>query len=290
MIPKQSKWFEIGAMKKLVKKIIPASVWVSARETYSKLCLNTVPAHLCDTKNLRPAAALSIDHIFSDPAIEQNWEDDHAAIINLYSNEDTMEGVNPGDRRALYYLISQLKPEAVLEIGTHIGASTLHIAMALKRAGKKGVVTSVDIYDVNHPEYGAWKRIGLSDSPRGFAEQLSCLGCIDFRTAPCLDFMHPTDRKYDFIFLDGDHSAQAVYKEVSAALSILAPNGIILLHDYYPDARPLFLDGNIISGPFCALKRIGKENPDVQAIPLGTLPWPTKQGSHKTSLALVGKK
>lgn len=277
-------------MKKIVKKIVPTFAWVTAWETYQKLCLNTVPAKPCYTKNLRPAGAISTDHIFSDPAIKKKWEFDHAAIINLYGNEDTIEGVNPGDRRTLYYLISRLMPKTVLEVGTHIGASTLHIAMALKRSDKNGIVTSVDIYDVNHSEYGSWKKMGLSCSPRSFAEKLGCHEHIDFRTAPCLDFMRSTDRKYDFIFLDGDHSAVAVYKEVSTALSILAPNGIILLHDYYPDARALFPDGNIISGPFRALKRISRENPDVQALPLGTLPWPTKQGSHKTSLALVGKK
>ena len=101
--------------------------------------------------------------------------------------------------------------------------------------------------------------------------------------------MKKTDKKYDFIFLDGDHTAQAVYKEVSAALSILESGGVILLHDYYPDARPLFPDGNIIGGPFKALERICKETPEIKVIPLGNLPWPTKQDTHTTSLALVVK-
>ena len=46
-------------------------------------------------------------------------------------------GVNPGDRQAVYYLIMALKPQNVLEVGTHIGASMPHIARALKRLNQK---------------------------------------------------------------------------------------------------------------------------------------------------------
>jgi len=65
---------------------------------------------------------------------------------------------------------------------------------------------------------------------------------------------------------------------------------VILLHDYYPGARPLFPDGNIISGPYRALERIIRENPSIEVRPLGALPWETKLGSHMTSLALVTRR
>jgi predicted O-methyltransferase YrrM len=99
--------------------------------------------------------------------------------------------------------------------------------------------------------------------------------------------MHGTPDRYDFIFLDGDHRAPAVYAELAAALARLNPGGVILLHDYYPGAVPLFADGNIIAGPFHALRRAIAEQPSLSVLPLGALPWPTKLGSHVTSLALV---
>lgn len=239
--------------------------------------------------NLREGKTIDLGSIFADESIAQKWETDHAAIKDLYGNEDALGGVNPGDRQALYYLMMHFAPKLVLEVGTHIDASTLHIAAALKQLNTKGTVSSVDITDVNHPQEGAWKKVGISACPADFASRLSLSEYIEFNTSPCLDFMRNTKERYDFIFLDGGHTAASVYKEVHAALSLLNKNGVILLHDYYPGGQALFPDGNIISGPFPAMERIRQDTPSLRVLPLDELPWETKQGSRKTSLALVIK-
>ena len=64
---------------------------------------------------------------------------------------------------------------------------------------------------------------------------------------------------------------------------------VILLHDFYPEAKPLYPDNNTISGPYLAMERVKKENPNITVTPLGDLPWPTKQGVNMTSLAIVSK-
>lgn len=243
-----------------------------------------------DSENLTDIEVLNIDHILSNSAIADNWDSDHSEIKALYGNDDKIGGVNPGDRKALYFLIAGLKPKAILEVGTHIGASTLHMACALKRNGDNGLITSVDIADVNHPEYGAWKSVGLSACPKDFATALECSDLIEFHTGPCQNYMKQTDKRYDFIFLDGDHCAEAVYKEVHAALLVLNKGGALLLHDYYPDGKALFPDGSVISGPYMALERIKRENSAIDVASLTPLPWETKQGSNNTSLALVIKK
>jgi predicted O-methyltransferase YrrM len=250
----------------------------------------TLPQQSFNSGNLRAADTLPLADIFGNKQIALAWEKDHGAIKILYGDEDNMGGVNPGDRRALYYLTMTLNPQNVLEVGTHIGASTLHIARALKRLNQNGKMTSADIVDVNHPERGAWKQLGLPKSPREFARILECSDHIDFHTGACLDLMRTTRQRYDFIFLDGDHRARAVYQEVSAALSLLAAGGVILLHDYYPGAMPLYPDNAMIGGPFHALERIRRENPAIGVLPLGDLPWPTKQGKKVTSLALVARR
>ena len=239
---------------------------------------------------LRPANALSLEDIFADKDIQKAWNDDHKDIAKVYGHDDNFAGVNPGDRQALYYLIMALKPQNTLEVGTHIGASTLHIARALKRVNEGGKLTTVDILDVNHPETGPWKEVGMAQSPQDFANTLGCGDDITFRCGPCLKFMNETSERFDFIFLDGDHTPQAVYLEIDAALNLLNENGVILLHDFYPEGKPLYPDNNIIDGPFKALRRISRENPEIDILPLGELPWPTKQGTSVTTLALVVKK
>ncbi|MBU0858984.1 MAG: class I SAM-dependent methyltransferase [Alphaproteobacteria bacterium] len=274
-------------MKALLKKNIPLPVLNAARDMRDSAELVMTPRHNFAHDCLRPANDMALDPILSDTSVNADWERDHGAISALFGNDDKFGGINPGDRRALYTLIATLKPTRVLEVGTHIGASTLYIACALKNSVPGGHVTTVDILNVNDPVNGSWKKVGLPQSPQDFAQQIGCRDQITFVAQPSQDYMAATDERFDFIFLDGDHTARTVYREMAAALKILRPGGVILLHDFYPNARPLFPDGNLITGPFRALQRIMRENTAIRAVPLGRLPWPTKQGSHMTSLALV---
>lgn len=250
--------------------------------------LHTARRRPFDDTRLLSAGALDLDFIFGSSTFEKDWQADHAAIRSVFGDDDRFGGINPGDRRALYHLIRALNPQTVLEVGTHIGASTLYIARALKASGKGARVTTVDILDVNAPE-GPWKKVGMKMPPRGFSGKLECSEFIDFTASPSLDFMNGTDKRFDFIFLDGDHGARTVYREIAAALKILNPSGVILLHDFYPEGRALFPDANIIRGPFRALSRIARENPAISVLPLGDLPWETKQGVNITSLALLSR-
>jgi predicted O-methyltransferase YrrM len=272
-------------MKQLLKTVSPVPLLNVLREIRDRSRVFVTPKQTFLASCLRSASNIKLDAAFAATA-GAAWHDDHVAIRARFGDIGLRGGVNPGDRRALYHLVSVLKPKRVLEVGTHIGASTLYIACALKRIGAVGKVTTVDVLDVNAVT-GPWKHIGLSNPPRELADNIGCADAIEFVTAPSLEFMSRTDTRFDFIFLDGDHAAHTVYREVAGALKILHEDGVILLHDYYPNAKPLFPDGVVIGGPFRALARITRENSSIGALPLGNLPWPTKQGTHATSLALV---
>ncbi|MCF8496534.1 MAG: class I SAM-dependent methyltransferase [Alphaproteobacteria bacterium] len=270
-------------MKALVKKFLPRPALNAARRIQSHLKLVTQGRKNFDASNLRAAEDLDVPALLRGAPL---WERDNALISHFLGGDDRDQGVNPGDRRAIYTLIAALKPARILEVGTHIGASTLYIAAALRSAG--GHVTSVDILDVNAPD-GPWRRAGLPGSPRENLTKLGWEGHVTFVAQPAQDFMASIAEKFDFIFLDGDHGADSVYGEVAAALRILNPGGLILLHDYYPGGEPLFPDGSAIAGPYLALERIKRENPRIAVLPLSPLPWPTKQTTHMTSLALLAK-
>lgn len=277
-------------MKNVIKALLPQPAINTLRKLSGIKDLNIQHTALeFNAAHLTTLDACNLNEILSDISIEKNWDSEQEQIEKIFGTDDKFEGVNPGDRRALYTLISKLKPQSVLELGTHVGASTLHIALALKKIGQGGHVISADILDVNSPN-SSWKRIGLEKPPVEFAKDLQCDEHITFVAQPGLDFMHETQKRFDLIFLDGDHTGGAVYQEVAAALKILNPNGVIILHDYYPNGKKLYADNNIIYGPYLALKRIEQESSEITVIPLGDLPWKTKQGSKKTSLAIVTKK
>ncbi|TIM24349.1 MAG: class I SAM-dependent methyltransferase [Mesorhizobium sp.] len=202
-------------------------------------------------------------------------------------------GVNPGDRRALYYVIRALRPGRVLEVGTHIGASTVHVAAAVRaNAGDGGPapdVTTVDIEDVNDPVTRPWIGNGSRHSPADMIAQMGMPNGVRFVAQPSLAYLSVPGENFDLIFLDGDHSAATVYRELPAALRRLRPGGLVLLHDYFPGGEPLWPGNPVIPGPWLAVNRLRREGAGLEVIPLAELPWPTKLGSKVTSLALVSR-
>jgi predicted O-methyltransferase YrrM len=273
--------------KQVLKALLPHQYFQKVLVLRDRLSFEMFPSLSFDTSNLSILPSEILVQIFANDVISSYWQKDHDLIRGFYGDDDKFGGVNPGDRRALYYLMMALKPKSILEVGTHIGASTLYIARALRRLGEGRTVTSVDILDVNDPYKGPWRHAGLPFSPKRLAEQLQCADHVVFHAVNSLEFMRTTEQRYDLIFLDGDHRPRAVYQEVSAALPLLSAGGVLLLHDYYPAAKPLFPDRGIVDGPVRALNRIQKESSVIKVLPLGSLPWPTKQGTTNTTLAIV---
>ena len=212
-----------NSVRQLVAKILPVPVLNTLRDLRDRQRLGVVRPLQFDADHLRRAVDCApLLAAFTDAAIEPSWLAAQAEIGTVLSDIDLYGGVNPGDRRALFYLVTALRPRRVLEVGTHIGASTLYIAQALKRTGGEGTVTTVDVVDVN-AAHGPWQQLGLPRAPEANAERLGCRDRIGFRAQSSLAFMQATEERFDLIFLDGDHSANAVYQEVAAGLRLLNP-------------------------------------------------------------------
>ena len=246
----------------------------------------------CDTSRLvRGVARSDLEAIFRSDRIESEWRAVAGRLKEAGIAEAAIGGVNPGDRRAIFYLVRHLEPEFVLEVGTHIGASTIHIAAALHRTapgpGKAPSVTTVDVKDVNDPRRAIWSKYGSAQAPVEIVRRLGLEERVEFVVGRSLDHLTDAHERYDFIFLDGDHSAPTVYREIGAALRALRPGGAILLHDFFPGLRPLWPGKRVIPGPWRAVERLRSEGADMEALPLADLPWPTKLGTRTTSLALL---
>jgi len=121
---------------------------------------------------------------------------------------------------------------------------------------------------------------------------LETLGCADFTRFTVADstvFLQTCSERFDLIFLDGDHGEKTVYHEVPAALRLLNPGGVILLHDYFPDGKPLWSHKGALMGPYIALRRLLAEGADFNVLPLGALEWETKRDSTVTTLAVMAR-
>jgi predicted O-methyltransferase YrrM len=256
--------------------------------------LSHLPRAEIDASKLGKIDKGEIDRILTEPKLHEEWLVLAKEIDQLILIEDLKTGgVNPRDRRALYYLVRALGLKRVLEIGTNVGASTIHLAAAMKAnllAGEKPnehSLVTVDIVDVNHAPDAFWRLGGLTRSPRDTIEAMGMIEHVTFVTNSSLTYLDECDESFDLIFLDGGHSAAMVYQEVPRALRRLREPGLLLLHDFFPKNRPLWSDRAVVPGPLLAVKRLVREQANVSVIPLGALPWPTKLHSNVTSLAVL---
>jgi predicted O-methyltransferase YrrM len=256
--------------------------------------LQHVPAIQADASALGHTDEQALAAMFASALHDPEWEV-LARQTAALGFTDHVGAVNPGDRRAIFALARWLRVTSVLEIGTHLGASTVHIAAALHATsvaeGRPGEfdVTTVDIIDVNNQSTRRWARFGSAYSAAEMIRHMGYEASVEFVTRRSLDYMSTCARRYGLIFLDGDHHADTVYGEIPAALRLLEQGGHILLHDYFPNLRPLWAGSPPARGPWLAAERLRREGVPIRVIPLGALPWPTKRNSTVTSLALVTK-
>jgi predicted O-methyltransferase YrrM len=288
-MPRNASVGESSVLKTL-KRLVPQSIRQYRNERREKAEFARLDSLTCDATPLRSVRDVDLAAVFKNATFAAEWSQVESELSKLGITNNAA-GVNPGDRRALYYLIRHLRPKTVLEIGTHVGASTVHIVAALRKQPGIGsfCVDTVDIYDVNDPIVGPWATMHSTHPPAELVRALGCAAAVAFHAKDSLEYMSSCSRRFDLIFLDGDHAAARVYREVPAALKLLNPGGYILLHDYFPNSQPLWDNGAVVSGPYEAIRRFQDEGVSIDALPLGALPWSTKQNSNVTSLAVLGK-
>jgi predicted O-methyltransferase YrrM len=251
--------------------------WINHAKDQLALAELEVP---CDASPLGRVDEVDLHAAFS----RNGWETIEPQVAAL-GISTRVHGVNPGDRRALYMLVKHLAPHSVLEVGTHVGASTTHIALAIKDTG--GHLDSVDIVDVNDRTNAPWVTGESRYSP---AEMIERLGCdVTFHAQNSLDYLENCQRKYDLVFLDDLHASVHVYRELPLALQRLNHGGYVILHNYFPHDQPLWSNRHVIHGPYRAVRKYQKQGVPFKVKPFGALPWPTKFGSNRTSLALLGR-
>lgn len=121
-------------------------------------------------------------------------------------------------------LVRMTKPEVVVETGTHKGFSTLMIASAIKANGK-GHLYTVDMID--HGVLKECERYGVAPFVTFTKSDSSAM----------ISKLAPRVKNIDFLWLDADHSTEAVIKELNAALPLLRKGTLVAFHDIITDPR-----------------------------------------------------
>jgi predicted O-methyltransferase YrrM len=129
--------------------------------------------------------------------------------------------VQPEEAAALARLASAAGD--VLEIGSAFGYSAIVMALAGAR------VAAVDPH--------TW----IPDSLAGMERNLAAYGVADQvailaeTSLSVMSTFAEEGTRFGLVFIDGDHSYPAVRSDVTAALKILRPGGVLACHDYGED-------------------------------------------------------
>lgn len=119
------------------------------------------------------------------------------------------------EKMILYDEIVKLKPNHIIETGTHRGLTTLYMAAAVA-ANKHGFINTADPFE--------W---GAAGNFRKFPELEKV---IEYHKLPGKD-MIPLVPKIDFAFIDGFHEKAIVLEELKVLLPLLQPGAVVYFHD-----------------------------------------------------------
>lgn len=135
-----------------------------------------------------------------------------------------------------FYLVEQLKPNVIVELGTHTGNSFTAFCQASKDYSPNTKVYAIDTWKGDE-HAGYYDEKIFEDLNAYISEHFSRIGNMirkDFNDA-VYDF---DDNSIDVLHIDGLHTYEAVKNDFETWLPKMKNNGIILFHDI--DAK---LDG-----------------------------------------------
>jgi len=132
---------------------------------------------------------------------------------------------NLAERETLYNLARNLKDGSVIvEVGSHLGATSCMLALG----NKNNKIFCVDPWkNETMPE-------GLRDTFPEFKHNTKDFSNITPLRGTSEDVVKTFNEKIDFLFIDGDHSYEAVKKDVFNWLPKCKENAIIAFHDVGP--------------------------------------------------------
>lgn len=130
--------------------------------------------------------------------------------LRVYGEENHVPIASREVVEFIKFLIGMNKPQRILELGTAIAYSTLHMACAYE-------MSEIDTVEIDE---------NSAEIARRNIEKMGMSQRIEVHPMDGYEFLLKTDTKYDFIFID---AAKGQYpKYLDASLRCLAPQGLIV--------------------------------------------------------------
>jgi len=143
-------------------------------------------------------------------------------------------------------IIAQLKPRAILEVGTWKGASAVHMAQVARRFNPQAEVLCVDTWLGSHrvlwstPEYR--RQLDLKNGfPQQYFQFLAnvvhsglqdAIFPMPMTSYAATDILLASDLRFEVIYIDAHHDEDEVYGDMRRCWKLLRPGGIMFGDDY----------------------------------------------------------
>jgi predicted O-methyltransferase YrrM len=151
----------------------------------------------------------------------------------MTTQNDWRMGEREGEQ--LYKLAYDLKPNVILETGTHQGYSGMWFLKALNDLNQ-GILITVDILTP-----GSYTKINANGLQKNHALATKNLSSVSDRFVQIVDTI-PDVETIDLLFINGDHSLAGCLHDLKTYYPKLRKGGLCLMHDFHGIQVPAAFD------------------------------------------------
>lgn len=162
--------------------------------------------------------------------------------VQPYIESDRKKGWGSSDP-VFERLIREVKPDVILELGTYLGASALHMANVSQRVGLSPLILCVDDFrgwiDPSHKIMKLVQMVnGQSVLLYKFIKNVlsenfqDMILPIPFSVDHATDFFCSSGIKADLIEVDAGHTFLSAWSDITSAFPLLSANGVMFGHDW----------------------------------------------------------
>ncbi len=195
------------------------------------------------------------------------------SLNSLYAHPDCRGAADTGLKNLLFSLTISIRPYRILEIGAHVGTTTLILLYAL-RLNNYGKVFAIE------PQEHFFNKLVYYVECAGLKDYLHAIK--GFSTDPSVLEQLNREAPYDIIYIDAKHDKKEVVQELAIYYPMLVENGLFVLHDTSDWA--MSLDTEKQGGVRSAIIEICNSYEDLNPIFLEPPLW-----KHITGMALIAK-
>ncbi|CAI9764904.1 unnamed protein product [Fraxinus pennsylvanica] len=203
---------------------------------------NSFSIQCVDPVNSEKVRQTVLDRVFHGISPWQNFPPAHVSTL---LRQNRIKGW--GSTGAVFdNLIRRVRPKTIIEVGTFLGASALHMAKLTRKLGLETQILCID-------DFRGWP--GFLDKFREmkmvngdvmlmyqfmqnvvYANATESVLFLPFSTASALDKLCEWGVFAELIEVDAGHDFHSAWTDINKAYKILRPGGVIFGHDYFTSA------------------------------------------------------